>query len=370
MSLMPNRMINVRHTAPLFSPRFARHILICAALLATALLSSCSFMLNPRSQKVSSAAVVIPNVPSQKWGVESCGAGALSTVLQHYGETTTLKQWDATLPKTRGGVLTVDMLLAARGKGFDATLVTGDRTLVERELAAQRPVILMLQVIDSPGRHYDFYHYIVADGLDPDRNLVRTQFGDGHARWVTFDKLEKSWRGGGHTAILIHPRTSDEQLTAAIRGAVVLEDAGKYDQAADEYRNLLARHPGSSLLWTNLGNAQVQLHDTEHAEESFRRAIAADPAARDAMNNLAWLLYEQKRLDEAESFARQAAAQNGPDGYVVLDTLARILAAKGDCGGASSIFRQAIEAVPAAHADARTELQRVMEETSHTCKSS
>ena len=60
-----------------------------------------------------------------KWGIESCGAGSLSTVLQHYGEPTALETWDATLPKTRGGVLTIDMLLAARQKGFDARLVTG-----------------------------------------------------------------------------------------------------------------------------------------------------------------------------------------------------------------------------------------------------
>jgi hypothetical protein len=29
----------------------------------------------------------------QKWDIKSCGAGALSTVLQHYGDPTTMKEW-------------------------------------------------------------------------------------------------------------------------------------------------------------------------------------------------------------------------------------------------------------------------------------
>src|SRR4051794_14934194 len=83
-------------------------------------------------------------------------AGPLPPALQHYGDATSRTSWDASLPKTRGGVMTIDLLLAARQKGFDAQLVTGTPELVQDELRAGRPVILMLQVIDSPGRHYDF----------------------------------------------------------------------------------------------------------------------------------------------------------------------------------------------------------------------
>src|SRR5437588_5326815 len=77
------------------------------------LLSSCVTM-TPRSTPASSTAAVIPDVPMQKWGIESCGAGSLSTVLQHYGDKTSLAEWDAALPKTHGGVLSIDMLVAAR----------------------------------------------------------------------------------------------------------------------------------------------------------------------------------------------------------------------------------------------------------------
>lgn len=332
------------------------------------LLASCA-TLTPRSQSTSPAAQVIPNVPTLKWGIESCGAGALSTVLQHYGDATSLDSWDAALPKTRGGVMTIDMLLAARQKGFDAQLITGTPQLVEDELRAGRPVILMLQVIDSPGHHYDFFHYVVADGIDASGGLIRTQWGDRQGRWTSFVRIEKPWSGGGHAAILIRPRTGDPQLTAALRDAVAREDAGDYANAALRYRELLASHPDSLLLWTNLGNAEMQLHHNAEAEVAFRRALALDTTSRDTLNNLAWLLLQESRLDEAESLARRAVAQGGADRYLVLDTLARVLAAKGDCRNALATFHEAINAVPPSRTAAREDLEKGLSLTSQGCRS-
>src|SRR4051812_43074179 len=73
-----------------------------STLLLLVLLTSC-ITVTPKTQHASNTATVIPNVPAQKWGIESCGAGSLSTVLQHYGDTTTMMAWDAALPKTHGG---------------------------------------------------------------------------------------------------------------------------------------------------------------------------------------------------------------------------------------------------------------------------
>ena len=333
------------------------------AVLAPLLLAACTTLFTPRSQHASAGAATIPNMPMLKWGIESCGAGSLSTVLQHYGDTTTMQEWDASLPKTRGGVMTIDMLLAARQKGYEAKLVTGDRASIESELNAGRPVILMLKVIDALGRHYDFFHYVVADGMDPEHNLIRTQFGDGKARWVSFDRLERAWSGGDHAAIFIHPRTQDESL----RAAVSLESEGKYAEAAAQYRELLGHYKGTPLVWTNLGNAQMQLAQKDDAEASFRKALELEPGFRDALNNLAWLLYQEKRYGEAESLARRAVAQNGPDSYLVLDTLARILAARGACEEAAKTFRQAIDAVPAAQTSARGDLEKGMAHAARHC---
>lgn len=335
-----------------------QHSTFAFLLLLTACITT-----TPRTQHATKSATVITNVPAQRWGIESCGAGSLSTVLQHYGDGTTMQQWDASLPKTRGGVLTIDMLIAARKAGFDAQLVTGTPAIIEQELQQGRPVILMLQVVDAPGHHYDFFHYIVADGIDPAAGLVRVQFGDGKGRWTSFDRLQKAWSGGGHAAILIHPGSSSN----ALRAAVALEDAGKYADAAQAYRTILSEHPESLLAWTNLGNTQVQLGNRADAEEAFRKALAIDASSRDALNNLAWLLYQSKRYDEAESLARKAVAQRGPDSYMVLDTLARVLAAKGSCNEAMTTFRAAIDAVPQSRMSARGDLEKAMAEAQTSC---
>jgi len=337
-----------------------------ALLLFPLLLSAC-VTVAPRSHRAGPEATVIPNVPMLKWGVESCGAGSLATVLQHYGDTTSMQQWDEALPQTRGGVLTIDMLIAARKKGFDAQLVTGTPDTVGAELQAGHPVILMLQVVAAPGTHFDFFHYIVIDGYDPATSLVRTQWGDQQGRWTTFAKLEKPWEGGGHAAIFIRPRGGDSE---ALRAAVALEDAGKLADAAAQYREILARHPESVVAWTNLGNAEQKLGHREEAERAFRKAIGVDAAgARDALNNLAWLLYEEKRLDEAEPLARKAVAEPGPDSYMMLDTLARVLAAKGSCDEALTTFRHAIDAVPATRDEARADIEKAMGDAQTHCRS-
>lgn len=340
------------------------HLAFLAFIL---LLPAGCITITPRSQRVGTAATVIPDVPLQKWGIESCGAGSLSTVLQHYGDKTSMATWDATLPKTRGGVMTIDMLLAARQKGFEARLLTGDAAKVSEELLAGRPVILMLQVVDYPGKHYDFFHYIVADGIDPARRLIRTQWGDRKPRWVSFTTLEEPWKGGGHAAIFIRPRSESDAMTDQLRAAVALEEQGKFADAAIVYRQLLSQHPDSALAWTNLGNADMQLGKRGEAEEDFRKALAADPAARDAMNNLAWLLLQEKRLDEAEALARKAVATSGPDSYLMLDTLARVLAARGSCSEAAAAFRQALDAVPASRNEAREDIVKAMTAAESSC---
>jgi Flp pilus assembly protein TadD len=314
----------------------------------------------PQTNTPSPMARVIENVPMQKWDIKSCGAGSLSAVLQHHGDAMTMDEWQAKLPKTRGGVMSIDMVLAARERGFDAQLVTGDRQTVTAELLAGRPVILMLQVIQAPGKGYDFFHYIVLDGYDPNRRLYRTQFGDGHYRWMVAEALEDAWAKTKFATVVIRPRDPNAE---AMRAAVRLEEEGKYALAAHAYREILQKDPNAALAWTNLGNAEMHAGRRAAAEEAFRKALELDPASADTLNNLAWMLYEDKRLDEAETLARKAVATSGPDSWTRLDTLARILVARGNCEEAQQTFGFALRAVPKTNADTRAELEKAAKES-------
>ena len=313
--------------------------------LAALLLTSCVYW-TPRSHAPGTAASVVENVPMQQWDIKSCGAGALSAVLQHHGDPVSMEEWDAKLPKTRGGVMSIDLVLAARERGYDANLVTGDAALVDAEVRAGRPVILMLQVIQAPGKSYDFFHYIVIDGHDPEKNLYRVQFGDGKSRWARLERIEPAWKPTRYATVVIRPADPNAK---ALRAAVQLEDEGKYALATQGYREILARDPNHLLAWTNLGNAEMRLGRFAAAEDAFRKALAIQPDAADALNNLAWLLYEQKRVDEAEPLARKAAATKAPDAWTRLDTLARILAARGLCDEAKATFAKAVAEVPENH---------------------
>jgi tetratricopeptide (TPR) repeat protein len=335
---------------------------ILLLLPAALLLNSCVYW-TPMSRRPSDTATVIPNVPMQKWDIESCGAGALSAVLQHHGDPTTMDEWQAALPKTRGGVMSIDLVLAARKQGFDSRLATGDQALVESELREGRPVILMLKVIQAPGKEYDFFHYVVIDGFDRMQNLYRVQFGDAKARWAPLSRLEGAWKQAGYATILIHP---PDPNAAALRAAVQLEEQGKFALAAQSYRDLLRTDPTSALAWTNLGNAEMRLGRRPAAEEAFRKALALDPDSADTLNNLAWLLFEEKRMDEAEPLARKAVITKAPDPWLRLDTLARILAARGACDEAAMTFRAAIAAVPDAKKEERATLEQAAAEA---CKS-
>jgi len=316
-------------------------------------MTSCVYW-TPVSRRPSPSATIIPSVPTEKWDITSCGAGSLSTVLRHYGDTLTMKEWEAMLPKTRGGVMSIDLVLAARQRGFDARLVTGDAGLVQAEIRDHHPVILMLQVVQAPGKSYDFFHYVVVDGYDPAQNIYRVQFGDAKTRWATMDRLDPAWKPTKHAAIVIRPA---DPASAALRAAVELEEQGKLALAAHAYREILDQNPKSIVAWTNLGNVEMRLGRNPAAEEAFRKALELDPDSADALNNLAWLLYEEKRVDEAEPVARKAVITQAPDAWMRLDTLARILVARGACDEAKTTFRQAIDAVPANRTSERAEIE-------------
>lgn len=309
-------------------------------ILPLALLAVSCITMRPRGAEPTDAAMVVENIPLERWGDNTCGSGALAAVLTHFGDAVTEAELNEAFPKGRnGGVVSVDLLLETRRRGFDAQLVRGDASLIETRLRDGKPSILMLQVVDLPGNARDFYHYVVADGLDPEQELIRFQFGDGNARWIPLAKLEEPWKGAGYGTILVDPLT----LESGLRRAVLLEEKGSLAEAIVEYQALLRRYPEAAIAWTNLGNVQAKAGAHDQAEAAYRKALERDPKDRDALNNLAWLLFRRDRAAEAEPLARAAVAAGGPDPHVALDTLGHVLAALGRCADARIAFGEALE---------------------------
>lgn len=318
------------------------------AALALGLLSGC-VSLAPRSSTPGPEARVIPGVPLTVFQADRCGPGSLALVLRAHGDAISARDLEAVLPETPGrGVLSVDMLIAARQRGFDAALVTGTAEAVRGELAEGRPAIIMLRLLDAPGARRDIYHYVVVDGFDPPRSLCRFQFGDGKARWARLESLEGSWKPAGHALLAVWSRADTD---GALARAVAFEGQGRLAEAEALYRDVLVVRPESVRGWVNLGNVAADRGRREDSETAYRRALAIAPDDRDALNNLAWLLLtEGTRLEEAETLATRAARQPGPDRPLALDTLGRIQLALGRCADAARAFREALaaETLPAA----------------------
>lgn len=106
------------------------------------------------------------------------------------------------------------------------------------------------------------------------------------------------------------------------------ERAGMADLALREYGRA-AVGPTRAMALTCQGNVHSSERRWTEAESSFRQALAVDPDYPAALNNLAWLLCEQRRsLPEAERLVRHAIERGAEPRALYLDTLNAILAAR------------------------------------------
>ena len=90
--------------------------------------------------------------------------------------------------------------------------------------------------------------------------------------------------------------------------------AGRFEEAAAEFRRALEANPESVPALINLGTTLGRLEDVEGAMEQFRRAIELAPANTTAQLNLGSMLAANGRLEEAITHLEQAAlyAQEDP----------------------------------------------------------
>jgi len=291
---------------------------------------------------------VLEGVAATEFGVETCGAASLSAILSYWDFDISIEELDQTLPKANnGGVLSLDLMLAARERGFQADLVVGDRMQILENLEAGRPLILMLRVLNAIGESRDLYHYVIVDGFDQGMELVRVQYGDGAFRWVSLARLSRSWEDSGFATLVIQPGGDPGEPEDTIRYAVALEERGRLEEAAEVYRRLLVTSPDSALVWVNLGNVEMARGLEPEAKAAYRNSLELDPDQPDALNNLAWLLLEsQGDLTQAYELASRAVSLGGPDPYLALDTLGRIQLAMGRCREATEVFRSALQSTP------------------------
>lgn len=157
-------------------------------------------------------------------------------------------------------------------------------------------------------------------------------------------------------------------LAPKFAAAAALEGRGQTAQAIAEYQSIVEEDPSSVRAWTNLGNALRESSNPKEAEQAYRRALAIHPTDADALNNLAWqLLVQGLALEEAESLARKAVHHAQVDRDLYLDTLGRILLARGNCTEAEQVLSRALSELPAARIQVTSALLAAMGQAQQRC---
>ncbi|HYD58638.1 MAG TPA: tetratricopeptide repeat protein [Burkholderiales bacterium] len=100
----------------------------------------------------------------------------------------------------------------------------------------------------------------------------------------------------------------DEQLRSALREAVSLHQSGRFEEAAERYRNVLEADPENPFALQLLGTLQAQQGRYDDAVELFDRAIARKPDYPDAHNNRGSALKALGRVGEALQSVERALA--------------------------------------------------------------
>jgi tetratricopeptide (TPR) repeat protein len=288
----------------------------CAAPQTRALLSA------PASEARTSAKLdATPFFPQEDY---QCGPAALATVLVHAGVKITPEDLvpQVYLPQ-RQGSLQAEMMAATRRQGLLAYVLAPRLEDLLREVAAGRPVVV-LQNLSLPIAPR--WHYAVVMGYDRDREQVLLRSGTTRELAMSLSSFEHTWARSGHWALLAVP---PGQLPATAREAEYVAAAAALERvkpaaAVPSYEAALQRWPANAFARLGLGNVAYARRDLAAAEAAYRRVTDEHGESADAWNNLAQVLFERGRRDEARAAAQRAISLGGPRLALYQSTLAAI----------------------------------------------
>jgi tetratricopeptide (TPR) repeat protein len=265
----------------------------------------------------------VPFFPQQEY---QCGPAALATMLVHFGVKVTPEDLvDQVYLPAREGSLQVEMLAAARRHGMVSYQLAPRFEDLLRELAAGNPVIVLQDYGLWPIR---LWHYAVAIGYDYTEGELLLRSGETRDLWLRFPVLEYTWRRSDYWAMVVLPpdripvTATESGYLAAI---VAMERAGSMRDVRTAYATLLGRWPGNLPAHIGLANSHYALGELKDAESVLRRAADHHPDAVVVLNNLAQVVSDQKRNDEALALIERAAALGGPFADAVRATRELIL---------------------------------------------
>lgn len=305
----------------------------CPGIFSLALLLLLTGCATPQTERLLENAPAFPQpaelaaVPFFPQEAYQCGPAALATVLGSTGLNVTPDELapQVYLP-ARQGSLQFELIAAARRHGRVPYVLQPQLESIAAEVAAGNPVLVLqnLGIAALP-----LWHYAVVVGFDLARGEVVLRSGRERRHVTRLGTFEHTWRRGGYWAIVALPpdrlpQTAEE--LPYLQSVLALEKLKRWRDAATAYGSALDRWPQSLGAQVGLGNSRYALGDLREAETAFRAATRDHPQAAVAFNNLAQVLADQGRWNEAEPMARKAVEIGGDNAGHFRQTLAHIRA--------------------------------------------
>jgi tetratricopeptide (TPR) repeat protein len=266
----------------------------------------------------------INTVPFYPQASYQCGPAALAMTLNWSGVPILPEDLtDEVFTPARKGSLQASLISAARRHGRIAYAFNGI-DIMFAEVAAGYPVIILQNLGLS---WYPIWHYSVIIGYDLQKKVIILRSGLTARKQMPFRVFKNTWARSNFWGLLtlkpaqLPAMAKEDKFLTAVMG---LERSRQFQAAIIGYNTALKRWPGSLAAIMGLGNSNYAVEDLKGAESAFKKATVLHPGAGSAYNNLAQVLLEQGRKQDALEAARKAVAIGGSLGHIYKKTLKEI----------------------------------------------